>query len=221
MRSSARTGLESPRCSTCWSASSFPTAARSPLMASSVLGRKPHEINQMGINRVFQTPEIFSDLTVLENVLIPCFAKRDGAYRMHAFERVGDEADVIDRAEAMLVDVKMEDKRHMHSGNLRAATSGDLKWRCASFRSHVFCCWTSPPPAWPGPTPTTRSNFLRRSRRSAPSRWRSSNTTCMSSSAWLSASPFSRRARPWSRTSPRKSKGHPKVQEAYLGSSEA
>ena len=25
----------------------------------SVLGRKPHEINQMGISRVFQTPEIF------------------------------------------------------------------------------------------------------------------------------------------------------------------
>ena len=44
----------------------------------SVLGRKPHEINQMGISRVFQTPEIFGDLTVQENVMIPCFAKRDG-----------------------------------------------------------------------------------------------------------------------------------------------
>ncbi len=52
----------------------------------SVLGRKPHEINQMGISRVFQTPEIFADLTVLENVMIPCFAKRDGAFRLHAFE---------------------------------------------------------------------------------------------------------------------------------------
>ena len=39
----------------------------------SVLGRKPHEINQMGISRVFQTPEIFGDLTVLENMMIPCF----------------------------------------------------------------------------------------------------------------------------------------------------
>ena len=29
-----------------------------------VLGKKPHEINQLGISRVFQTPEIFSDLTV-------------------------------------------------------------------------------------------------------------------------------------------------------------
>ena len=36
----------------------------------SVLGRKPHEINQMGISRVFQTPEIFADLSVLENVMM-------------------------------------------------------------------------------------------------------------------------------------------------------
>ena len=32
---------------------------------SSVLGRSPHEINQMGISRVFQTPEIFGDFTVM------------------------------------------------------------------------------------------------------------------------------------------------------------
>ncbi len=84
----------------------------------SVLGRKPHEINQMGISRVFQTPEIFGDLTVLENVLIPCFARRDGAYRLHAFETVEHEAEIIARAERMLRDVKMWEKRHAHSGTL-------------------------------------------------------------------------------------------------------
>ena len=84
----------------------------------SVLGRKPHEINQMGISRVFQTPEIFADLTVLENVLIPCFAKRDGAYRLHAFETVAAERDIIAQAEQMLRDVKMWEKREMHAGSL-------------------------------------------------------------------------------------------------------
>ena len=84
----------------------------------SVLGRKPHEINQMGISRVFQTPEIFSDLTVMENMLIPCFAKRDGAFRMHAFESVHNEGDIISQAEQMLDDVNMLDKRKMHSGSL-------------------------------------------------------------------------------------------------------
>jgi len=84
----------------------------------SVLGRKPHEINQMGISRVFQTPEIFADLTVKENVMIPCFAKRDGAFRLHAFEKVTSETDINEQAEAMLMDVSMQDKLNVHAGSL-------------------------------------------------------------------------------------------------------
>jgi branched-chain amino acid transport system ATP-binding protein len=84
----------------------------------SVLGRTPYEINQMGISRVFQTPEIFGDLTVFENMVIPAFAKRDGAFRMHAFESVTNERDICIRAEQMLVDVNMQDKIHMHSASL-------------------------------------------------------------------------------------------------------
>jgi branched-chain amino acid transport system ATP-binding protein len=84
----------------------------------SVLGRKPFEINQMGISRVFQTPEIFSDLTVFENMLIPCFAKRDGSFRMHAFESMAREKDIIEKAEHMLSDVNMIDKRNMVASSL-------------------------------------------------------------------------------------------------------
>ena len=84
----------------------------------SVLGRKPHEINQMGISRVFQTPEIFADLTVFENVMIPCFAKRDGAFRMHAIESVFHEKDIKAQAEAMLEDVNMLEKSHMIASSL-------------------------------------------------------------------------------------------------------
>ncbi|NIY73850.1 ABC transporter ATP-binding protein [Marivivens donghaensis] len=84
----------------------------------SVLGRKPHEINQMGISRVFQTPEIFTDLTVIENVMIPCFAKRDGAFRLHGIESVQDEKGIIEQAEQMLADVNMLDKRNMHAGSM-------------------------------------------------------------------------------------------------------
>ncbi|MEL6206665.1 MAG: ATP-binding cassette domain-containing protein, partial [Pseudomonadota bacterium] len=84
----------------------------------SVLGRSPHEINQMGISRVFQTPEIFEDLTVFENVLIPCFAKRDGAFRMHAYEHMLAETDIVAQAEAMLTEVSMSNKRTMQAGSL-------------------------------------------------------------------------------------------------------
>jgi branched-chain amino acid transport system ATP-binding protein len=90
----------------------------------SVLGRSPHEINQMGISRVFQTPEIFADLSVMENMMIPLFAKRDGAYRLHAVEKVSNERTLIEEAERMLDDVNMLDKRGMHAA---AMSRGDKR----------------------------------------------------------------------------------------------
>ncbi len=87
-------------------------------VGQSLLGRKPHEINQMGVSRVFQTPEIFSDLDVFENVMIPCFAKRDGAFEMNALSAVSGEKDICEKAEQMLIDVSMIDKRHDTSASL-------------------------------------------------------------------------------------------------------
>jgi branched-chain amino acid transport system ATP-binding protein len=84
----------------------------------SLLGRKPHEINQIGVSRVFQTPEIFTDLTVLENVLIPCFAKRYGAFTLNALTRVSNETDVREKAEQVLLDVSMQDKNDMIASSL-------------------------------------------------------------------------------------------------------
>ncbi|MBO6883854.1 MAG: ABC transporter ATP-binding protein [Marivita sp.] len=84
----------------------------------SVLGRTPFEINQMGISRVFQTPEIFGDLTVMENMLIPCFAKRDGSFALHGIRSVTSEAELRDQAEQMLEEVNMLDKRNMHSASM-------------------------------------------------------------------------------------------------------
>jgi len=84
----------------------------------SVLGRSPYEINQMGISRVFQTPEIFGDLTVFENVLIPCFAKRDGAFRMHAYEHMLSERDLVAEAENMLDEMNMLARRDMQASYL-------------------------------------------------------------------------------------------------------
>lgn len=84
----------------------------------SVLGRQPHEINQMGISRVFQTPEIFGDLSVMENMLIPCFAKRDGAFRMHGYDSVVSERGMIEKAEEMLAEVNMLDKRDMQASSM-------------------------------------------------------------------------------------------------------
>ncbi len=84
----------------------------------SLLGLKPHQINQLGVSRVFQTPEIFADLSVFENVMIPCFAKRDGSFELNAIKGVASETDVIEKAEQMLIDVNMIDKRDIVASSL-------------------------------------------------------------------------------------------------------
>ncbi|MGC6529651.1 MAG: ABC transporter ATP-binding protein [Candidatus Puniceispirillaceae bacterium] len=84
----------------------------------SLLGLKPHEINQTGVSRVFQTPEIFGDLTVLENVMIPCLAKRDGAFKLNAIAAMSGQNDIREKAEEMLLDVSMQDKMHMTASSL-------------------------------------------------------------------------------------------------------
>lgn len=84
----------------------------------SLLGLKPWQINQAGVSRVFQTPEIFGDLSVLENVMIPCLARRDGMFRLNAIKPTDAETDIREKAEQMLIDVRMEDKLHMQASSL-------------------------------------------------------------------------------------------------------
>ncbi|MGB7301167.1 MAG: ABC transporter ATP-binding protein [Burkholderiaceae bacterium] len=84
----------------------------------SLLGISPHAINQAGVSRVFQTPEIFADQTLLENVMIPAFAARDGAFRLKAWGSVGNESELRDKAAAMLGDVGLGDMLDRHAGSL-------------------------------------------------------------------------------------------------------
>ena len=96
----------------------IPDSGSVSFQGQSVLGRKPHEITQMGISRVFQTPEIFADLTVIENVLIPCFSKRDGSFKMNSIGSVAGQRDMREQAEAMLDDVNMLDKLNMTASSM-------------------------------------------------------------------------------------------------------
>ncbi len=84
----------------------------------SVLGRSAHEINQLGISRVFQTPEIFGDLTVLENMMIPIFAARDGSFTIDAVSNVMADKAVLEAADEMLEEMKMLGSREMQAASL-------------------------------------------------------------------------------------------------------
>lgn len=85
---------------------------------TSLTGMKPYEINQIGVSRVFQTPEIFGDLTLLENIMIPALAKRDGKFTLQAFARVDKDAEIRDKALHMLEDVGLAEKRDSIAGSL-------------------------------------------------------------------------------------------------------
>ncbi|WP_029066035.1 ABC transporter ATP-binding protein [Labrenzia sp. DG1229] len=84
----------------------------------SLTGMKPYEINQVGVSRVFQTPEIFSELSLMENIMIPAMAKRDGSFALHAFKRLDQDAEVRDKALHMLEDVGLVEKRDEIAGSL-------------------------------------------------------------------------------------------------------
>lgn len=84
----------------------------------SLLGIKPHEINQAGVSRVFQTPEIFADLSLLDNVIIPTFAARDGAFSFNAWKRVDNDNEIHEKAEHMLEEIGLIEKKDIIAGSL-------------------------------------------------------------------------------------------------------
>ncbi len=84
----------------------------------SLLGLSPHEINQVGVSRVFQTPEIFGELTLHDNVTISALAHRDGAFRLKLWRHVDDEAEAREKAEEILANVGLFEKRLMIASSL-------------------------------------------------------------------------------------------------------
>lgn len=81
-------------------------------------GKTPYEINQVGVSRVFQTPEIFSELTLLENVMVPAFARRDGEFAFKPIKSLTVETELREEAEHILEDVGLFERRFDASGSL-------------------------------------------------------------------------------------------------------
>lgn len=83
-----------------------------------ITGKKAHEINQMGIVRVFQTPEIFPEMSLLQNVMIPAFSKRDGAFCFNPFKSWTQEREIEQEASRILHEFGLEDQMSHHAGNI-------------------------------------------------------------------------------------------------------
>lgn len=83
-----------------------------------MIGMEPHDINHAGMVRVFQTPEIFPELTLLQNVMIPALAKRDGTFKFNPFKCMRKETELHEVAMAALEDVGLEKFHDQHAGSI-------------------------------------------------------------------------------------------------------
>ena len=74
------------------------------------------DINQLGIAKVFQTPAVFPELSVLQNVTIPVFAARDGSFNLNMFEGRTKQRPLIEHAEQQICELGLE--KHTLAGSL-------------------------------------------------------------------------------------------------------
>ena len=101
-----------------------PTHGKVLFEGTELTGKEPYEINQLGVARVFQTPEILEDLTVIENVIMPMFSKRDGSFSLNAFTRFDEQPDLEQEAAQVLTDLGLGE----HLNQLTSALSrGDKR----------------------------------------------------------------------------------------------
>ena len=183
----------------------------------SVLGRTPYEINQMGISRVFQTPEIFGDLSVLENMMIPCFAKRDGAFRMHAVENMHNEKDIVEKAEHMLEEMGMIDQRYDHSASMSRGNKRRLEIAMCLAQEPRLLLLDEPTAGMARADTNNTIDLLKQIKDE-----RDITIAIIEHDMYVVFSLADRitvlaQGRPLVEDDPDKIKGHPKVREAYLG----
>ena len=95
-----------------------PDAGRVAFEGEALTGMAPHEIGQIGVARVFQTPEVFPDLSLVDNVMVPALAKRDGAFSFNPWRRMSREAALREEAEAILEDLGLQDLRLREAASL-------------------------------------------------------------------------------------------------------
>lgn len=83
-----------------------------------MIGVDAHNINHAGMVRVFQTPEIFPDLSLLDNVMIPALAKRDGTFKFNPFGDIFKEKAIKDEAMSTLAEFGLDTFSEEHAASM-------------------------------------------------------------------------------------------------------
>jgi branched-chain amino acid transport system ATP-binding protein len=91
----------------------------------SILGRKPFEINRMGLARSFQVSNLFTRLSVFEN--IRCAVLWSRGYRYSFWRFLADAKDANDRTDEVLKMIKLDKRRDVLAMNLTYAEQRALE----------------------------------------------------------------------------------------------
>ena len=179
----------------------------------------PYAINQAGISRVFQTPQIFPDLSILQNVMIPAFARRDGSFRFNPFTALRDEKQIAGEAMALLDDLGMADGAHHHAGNLSRGNKRRLELAMCLIQ-HPKLLLLDEPTAGMARHDTNRTiELLKKIKESGMTKVIIEHDMHVVFSLADRISVLAQGAI-IAQGHPDEIKGHPKVREAYLGSAE-
>jgi branched-chain amino acid transport system ATP-binding protein len=91
----------------------------------SILGRKPFEINRMGLARSFQVSNLFTRLSVFENIRCAVLWSRGYCYSFWRF--LADAKDANDRTDEVLKMIKLDKRRDVLAMNLTYAEQRALE----------------------------------------------------------------------------------------------
>ncbi len=102
-----------------------PSSGRVLLDGADITGRKPFEINRLGLSRSFQITNLFHRLTVFEN--LRCAVLWSLGYRYSFWHRLNSLKDAEERAEEILLRIGLKRRRKTLAGLLTYAEQRALE----------------------------------------------------------------------------------------------
>jgi branched-chain amino acid transport system ATP-binding protein len=102
-----------------------PTSGAIELKGQSIVGKRPFEINRMGLSRSFQITNIFPNLSVFEN--LRCGVLWSLGYKYTFLKFLADLDDANERAEQLMEMIRLDRKRDVLAVNLTYAEQRALE----------------------------------------------------------------------------------------------
>ena len=102
-----------------------PTSGKILLNGQNIVGKQPYQINRLGLSRSFQITNIFSKLSVFEN--LRCGVLWSLGYKYTFLKFLMDLDDANDRAQALMESIQLDKKRDTLAINLTYAEQRTLE----------------------------------------------------------------------------------------------